>query len=375
MKKILITSTDLMMIQFLVPHVKYLAQNGFHVELACSEVGGRMADVRDAVAGSARAIHTLRLERSPVSPRNFLGYGDLKRLLRQNRYDVIWTNEPVMGVVTRLAANRYRKSGTKVAYMCHGFHFYKGSGKLNWLIYYPVERLMARLCDRIITINREDEQRAGTFACRDVVRIDGIGVNLQRLQCSCTAEDMRARLGIPEDAVMVVSVGELQHRKNHAVILRALAQLKNPAVQYVICGRGALLEQLQTLARQLGIGQQVHFLGYRRDIPDIMNAADIYAHPSAREGLGIACLEAMAFGLPLVTSNIQGIPDYVENGVTGFLCDPQDVQRFAEHLQRLIADPKLRARIGATNLQRVKKYDVTQICPVVRKLMDWEDSV
>ena len=84
MKKILITSTELMMIQFLVPHVKNLAENGFQVEIACSEVGGRMEEVRSALDGTVKAIHTLRLERSPVSPRNLLGYRDMKRLLKEN---------------------------------------------------------------------------------------------------------------------------------------------------------------------------------------------------------------------------------------------------------------------------------------------------
>ena len=100
MKKLLITSTDLMMIQFLVPHVKHLSENGFHVEIACSVVGDRIDDVRKAVEGCAKAIHIVRLERSPVSPNNLKGYGDMKRLLAENHYDIIWTNEPVMGVVT-----------------------------------------------------------------------------------------------------------------------------------------------------------------------------------------------------------------------------------------------------------------------------------
>ena len=114
MKKLLITSTDLMMIQFLVPHVKHLSENGYHVEIACSVVGDRIDDVRRVLEGYAKAIHIVRLERSPVSPNNLKGYGDMKRLLAENHYDIIWTNEPVMGVVTRLAARKLRKAGTKV---------------------------------------------------------------------------------------------------------------------------------------------------------------------------------------------------------------------------------------------------------------------
>ena len=370
MKKLLITSTDLMMIQFLVPHVKYLSENGFHVEIACSVVGDRIEDVRSALGGVAKKIHTVRLERSPVAPNNLKGYGDVKRLLEENKYDIIWTNEPVMGVVTRLAARKLRKQGTKVIYMCHGFHFYKGASLPSWLLYYPVERFMSRFCDMIVTINHEDEARAKTFHCPRVEHINGIGVDFSRLHCTVTREEKRRELGVTDEDILVLSVGELQTRKNHEAIIRAIARLNNSHVKYMICGRGVLLEHLQKLAEDLGIRNQVSFLGYRMDIPEIMRAADIYAHPSKREGLGLACLEAMASGLPLVTSNIQGIPDYVENGVTGFLCDPEDIARFTAHLKMLVEDEELRKRMASTNQERVRKYTVSQIRHAVKLLFD-----
>ena len=141
MKKLLLTCTDLMAIQFLVPHIRYLSQNGFSVELACSDVGGRLGDLHKALDGIA-PIHTVRLVRSPFSLGNRKGYGDLKKIIDGEHWDIIWTNEPVMGVMTRLAARSVRIHGTKVVYMVHGFHFYKGAPKKNWLIWYPVEKLM-----------------------------------------------------------------------------------------------------------------------------------------------------------------------------------------------------------------------------------------
>ena len=369
MKKLLITSTDMMMIQFLVPHVKYLSENGFHVELACSEVGARMDDVRNALGDVAKAIHTVRLERSPANPRNFLGYRDMRRLLAENQYDIIWTNEPVMGVVTRLAARDLRKSGTRVVYMCHGFHFFKGASLLNWLVFYPIERFMSRFCDCIVTINHEDEARAKTFHCPRVEYIHGIGIDTKRLTCQTSRSQMRQSLGLTDQDIMILSVGELQTRKNHEVILRALAKLDAAQVKYFICGRGVLQEHLQDLARELNITDKVLFLGYRLDIPDIMNAADIYAHPSRREGLGLACLEAMYFGLPLVTSNVQGIPDYNENGVTGFLCAPDDVDAFSDHMLMLIHDESLRYRIGRANQQNVDKFTLKQVQPDILNIM------
>ena len=372
MKKLLITSTDLMMIQFLVPHVKYLSENSFHVEIACSVVGDRIEDVRTALSGVAKKIHTVRLERSPVSPNNLKGYGDMKRLLEENKYDIIWTNEPVMGVVTRLAARKLRRQGTKVIYMCHGFHFYKGASLPSWLLYYPVERFMSRFCDMIVTINHEDEARAKTFHCPRVAHINGIGVDFSRLHCTVTREEKRRELGVTDEDILVLSVGELQTRKNHEAIIRAIARLNNSHVKYMICGLGVLLEHLQKLAEDLGIRDQVSFLGYRMDIPEIMRAADIYAHPSKREGLGLASLEAMASGLPLVTSNIQGIPDYVENGVTGYMCDPEDVEGFAEHLRLVVEDRELRLTIDRTNMERVKKYAITEIQPIIADLFDFK---
>lgn len=372
MKKLLITSTELMMIQFLVPHVKYLSENGFRVEIACSDVGGRMEDVRNALEGVVDAIYVLRLERSPVNPRNFLGYQDMRKLLHENHYDIIWTNEPVMGVVTRLAANKYRRRGTKVVYMCHGFHFYKGASLPNWLIFYPIERIMSRFCDMIVTINHEDEARAKTFHSPRVEYIHGIGVNTDRLHNRNEQSDIRAELGLTNEDFLVLSVGELNENKNQQVIIRAVAQLKDPKIHYLLCGKGDQREKLESLAKELGIAEHVHFLGYRKDVVDICYQCDVFAHPSRREGLGLAPLEAMYCGLPLVTSNVQGIPDYVENGVTGFMCDPTDVDGFAEHLRLLIRDKNLRERMVQTNLQQSDRYSVANIQPIIAVIMDCE---
>ena len=361
MKKILITSTELMMIQFLVPHVKNLAENGFQVEIACSEVGGRMEEVRSALDGTVKAIHTLRLERSPVSPRNLSGYRDMKQLLKENRYDIIWTNEPVMGVVTRLAANKYRKSGTKVMYMCHGFHFYKGASLPNWLVFYPVEKFMSRFCDTIVTINHEDEARAKTFHAPNVEYIHGIGVNTDRLHNRNEQSDIRAELGLKKEDFLVLSVGELNENKNQQVIIRALAQLNDPEIHYLLCGKGDKREYLESLAKELGIADRVHFLGYRKDVVDICHQCDVFAHASQREGISVASLEAMYCGLPLVMSTVRGAEDYLTDGESGFLRNAMDVDGFAVGIRNLKEDPFLRQSCGQKNQKAVKSFGLDQV--------------
>lgn len=360
MKKLLITSTDLMMIQFLVPHVRYLSQNGFQVEIACSEVGGRMADVRQAVEGFAK-VHTLRLVRSPFSPENRKGYRDMVALLKGNHYDIIWTNEPVMGVVTRLAARKYRKTGTKVVYMCHGFHFYKGAPLANWLIYYPVERLMSRFCDAIVTINHEDEARAKTFHCPRVEYIHGIGVDTERLRPQQTRGNIRRELGLSPEDFLVLSVGELNENKNQQVILRAIASLHDDSIHYLLCGRGDCLNALQQLARDLGIEKNVHFLGYRRDVVDICAQADVFAHPSKREGLPLAFMEAMYCGLPVICSRIRGNTDLIDEPEGGILCDCQNALGFASAIQRLKNDPELCHQCAEQNKRKIKEFCVERV--------------
>lgn len=370
MKRILLTCTDLMTIQFMVPHIRYLAENGFSVDLACSVVGDRLDDVKNAV-GNVAKIHTLRLVRSPFSPVNLKGYGDLKKILSENEYDIIWTNEPVMGVMTRLAARKVRKKGTKVLYMAHGFHFFKGAPLLNWLMWAPTEIIMSHFNDILVTINWEDYNWAKKHTHTPVIKhIDGIGVDFSERESVISREEKREQLGIKPDDILILSVGELQKRKNHQVIIEAIAALKNDKIKYIICGQGVLENHLRAVVAKNNLQNQVFFLGYRQDIPEIMSACDIFAHPSVREGLGLASLEAMASGLPLITSNVQGVPDYVENGVTGYMCSPKDVEAFTRNINTLVTDKELRQKIGTTNIDFVQKYRVEVIEPVIKEILD-----
>lgn len=355
-KRMLVTSTDLMMIQFLVPHVIHLSQNGFEVEIACSDVGGRMDEVRQKLEGYVSAIHVVRLVRSPASPENLKGYQDMKKVVEAGNYDVIWTNEPVMGVATRLAARKARKNGTKVVYMVHGFHFYKGAPKKYWLMFYPVERMMARFADMIVTINKEDCDRAKAMPVKEVKCIHGIGVNTARLQRSDEQNNVCEQLALTQEDFLVLSVGELNENKNHRVIIKAIGQLKDSKIHYIVCGKGEQLESLQKLAEEQKVGKNVHFLGYRKDVVDICSQVDIFAFPSHREGLGLAALEAMYCGLPLVTSNIRGPVDFMEDGKTGYICSADDVQAYSEAIAKLKNNKALCEQISKNNMEVVKPF-------------------
>lgn len=368
MKKILITSTDMMMMQFLLPHVHFLREQGYDVEVACSNVGGRIQEVINAVG--EEKVHIVKLFRNPIKLENFKGLKQLKEVINKGNYDLIWTNEPVMGVMTRLAAKKVRKAGTKVMYIVHGFHFFKGASKKNWLVFYPIEKLMSKKTDVLVTINKEDYERAKKLKCKDVRYIHGIGINTERLSQRANRTDVRKELNFNEDDFIVLSVGELNSNKNQETIINALGKIQDMQIQYVICGKGDNLSRLKMLVHTLGIEDNVHFLGYRKDVVDICSQSDVFVMPSKREGLPVASLEAMFCGLPLITSKCRGIVDVMEEGKTGYLHDFNDVDGFATSISKLKREKELRLQMGETNKERVKPYCIQETQVEVLKIIE-----
>ena len=176
-KKILITSTDVMMLQFLVPHVFYLQNQGYEVEVACSNVENHVDELKDIFKTKVK-MHLVELKRNPMQISNIRGLLQLMKIIKAGSYDIIWTNEPVMGIMTRLAARIVRRKKVKIIYVAHGFHFYKGAPKKNWIVYYPIEKIFSLFTDEIVTINNEDYNFARqNFTSAKVVKFPGIGIN------------------------------------------------------------------------------------------------------------------------------------------------------------------------------------------------------
>ena len=363
MKKLLITSTDVMMYQFLLPHALYLSTQGYQVDVACSFAEGyKNEGYHEYIANHLPEnsnFYSVNLERSPFAATNIKGFKQLSEIINNKKYDLIWTNEPVMGVLTRLAAYKARKKyGTKLMYLAHGYHFYEGAPKKNWIAY-PIEKVMSYFCDSMCMINWEDYHFTQKhFPYKPVFHIDGIGLDTQKFK-NVQVDKSRKRkdLGFTDDDILLLSVGELQTRKNHEPVIRAVAQIDNPKVKYIICGRGELEDHFRQLAKDLNIEDRLFLLGHRYDISEILKSVDIFIHPSLREGLGIAVIEAMSAGLPLITSNVQGMKDYVINEQTGYVVPTFDISEYKKAIEKLIVSPDYRKEIGENNINFALKYD------------------
>ena len=316
-------------------------------------------------------LHNIHFARSPFSSQNIDCYKQLKAIINENHFDLIHVHTPTVSILTRLAARKARKEGTTVMYTCHGFHFHNAAPKKNWMMFYPMERMMSRFCDYIVTINKEDFNRAKTFHAPNVRYIPGVGVNINRIHdCKIDKKAYKREIGVPEDCVLILSIGEMIERKNHEVIVRALAEVQNPNVYYAICGKGPLRDYLEQLAKELGVGDRVKFLGFRKDIPELCNTADISAFPSRIEGLGLAGIEAMAAGVPLVSSNVHGILDYVIDGKTGYALDPEDVDGFAKAISKLADDENLRNDMAANCWNAVAPFEIDNALRVMWGIYD-----
>ena len=168
---------------------------------------------------------------------------------------------------------------------------------------------------------------------------------------------------------LVLSVGELNENKNQKVIIQAISLLKDKKIHYILCGKGEQIDYLKSLVEDKNLKQNVHFLGYRTDVVDICSQSDVYVMPSKREGLPVASLEAMYCGLPLVTSNIRGLMDVMKNGVSGYMCNPEDIKGFAKGIKKLKENPEMRKKMGIHNRETVKQYCIEETKKEVLKLI------
>ena len=313
-------------------------------------------------------LHHIDLARTPYSPKNIKAYKQLCKIIRDEQIDYIHCNTPTGGLLGRLAGKKCKVK--KVIYQVHGFHFYKGAPKFNWLVYYPIEKWLAHHTDALITINQEDYELAkNKFHLRNngkVYYVPGVGIDVSRYVVAIHAE-LRASLGIGKDDIMLISTGDLVERKKYKLAIEAIAKANLKNLKYCICGKGPQLDELKRYASSLGVAGQVLFLGGHSNIKDLLQAADIFLLTTKQEGMSHSMMEAMASGIPCVASRIRGNIDLLEDGVGGYLCDVDSPIEFADAIKKLAENPDLRKQLGKENLRHILEFD---ICKITHKMED-----
>lgn len=350
--------------KFHIPTIHLLREHGWQVDVACK---------LDAQVPEASTAYNMCWERTPFTFKTFKGIRQLKFLIRENHYDIIYCHTPVGGLVARFAARKFRKSGTKVIYCAHGLHFYKGAPLINWLLYYPMEKLMARFTDMFITINSEDFERVRkNFNPNMAVKIiNGIGVNFNRLKIKnkqTVRQAYRQNLGIPNDAIVMIYVAEILKNKNQAMLIKVLELLQRKGLKcwLLLPGPDHHNGEFKRLANEFRLSEYVKFLGWRSDIGELMAASDIYVASSIREGFGINLVEAQYCGLPVVATSNRGHKAIIQDGSNGLLVKINDSEAMANRVEQLINTPSLYKQMAQID---VSSYSCDSVAETIEQYL------
>lgn len=301
------------------------------------------------------------LDRSPYSVKNMKAYKQLVDFIKKEKIDYIHCNTPVGGILGRLAGEKCKVK--RIIYEAHGFHFYKGAPKKNWMIYYPVEKWLAKKTDAIITINNEDFERAKTFKLKNngrVYYVPGVGMDLSQYDVQDTAREIKRReLNLKSTDFALISMGDLIERKNYKIAIEVVAKLKNPNVHYLICGAGPEEEDLKKLSENLGVEKQVHFLGFRNDIKELLKSADTFLFTSKQEGLARSLMEAMASKIPCVVSKIRGNVELIHDNENGFLCG--NVDDYVASIKKIMQSPELADIFKEKSFEHLNNFSIAKV--------------
>lgn len=357
MKKVLFVSNVLSHIHaFHLPYIKWFQDHGYEVHVMANNNGQQ-------TEGFDR-YYDVKIIRSPFSLGNIKAYRDAKRIIEEENYDVVHCHTPMGGVIGRLASKGIRKRGAKVIYTAHGFHFYNGAPLINWLLYYTMEKSLVKNTDAIVTINTEDharlEKMIGKRLCRPYY-VKGVGIDTGRFFPSPQEiREQKKEANGYGGKILLFYAAEFIKRKNHTFLIENFAKVaaEYPNAMLLLAGKGPLQEKMEQLVRRLSLEDRVQFLGFRRDIPELLSMVDINLSTSLQEGLPINVVEGVASGCPELVSDIRGNIDIVQDGYNGFVYRGGQADDFCRKAAQLLGNAQLREQMSRNNLEQIKELDI-----------------
>lgn len=367
-KILLLSTTDNMIGNFMIPHIKRMQEQGAEIHCACNKRGFHFDLVKEETGA---IMHDIYLTRFPFNPKLIKGYNALKKLHKEYSFDLIHCMQPVGGVMGRMLAKKFK---LPCIYVAHGFHFYKGAPLANRLIYKTIEKYCSKFTTSLVTMNEEDYEASKLMKAKNTYKINGIGIDLSKYKTDegFNKSEFRKTLGLSDDDFVMVSIGELNENKNTLMLLDVVKEIKDEKFKYLICGEGPLKEDFEKKIKEYGLENRVQLLGFRRDVPSILNSVNLYVMPSIREGLSKAMMEAMAYGLPVVASKIRGNVDLIGENEGGILVPATDVNGFKEAIETLKSNAELNKSYGKRNLEFIKNFSIetvlTQMDEVYKEL-------
>jgi glycosyltransferase involved in cell wall biosynthesis len=334
------------------------AMSEYDVTLATGVDHGPEGDLLERAEKSVNLVLVPELERSVNPIADVRALWKLYRLIRRGRYHIVHTHSSKAGVLGRIAA---KMAGTPlIVHTLHSlvFHEYQ-----PWIVnrtWWLVKKICAPMTDHFLSVSSIISQKAVAAGVDEPGKFTTVysGMELDWfLNSKADGAAVRREFGIPEDAPVVGKIARLFPLKGHDELLDAAPEIvrRIPNVRFFLIGDGILYDHLRERARAAGILDNFVFAGLiqRERIPEMLAAMDVVVHTSLREGLARVLPQALAMGKPCVSFDIDGAPEAVLDGQTGYLVRAYDYQTLADRISRLLADPELRATMGANGRRHV----------------------
>lgn len=328
--KVLFCATvDSHIISFHLPYLKYFKDRGYEVHVATNT---------DSKIPYCDVKHKIPFERSPFKINNLKAISKLKKVIDCHNFNFIHCHTPMGGVITRIASRKTRREGTKVIYTAHGFHFYKGAPPHFWLLFYNIEKYLSKYTDAIITMNKEDYTIAkNKFKKTLVYFTEGVGIEEDNFNFDISDEDkteLRKSLGLTEQDFIMIYPAELSKRKNQIWLIKTVNKIikQNNNIHLLLPGNDILNGKCQKISEKLNLQNNIHFLGYRKDISKLLKISDIAISSSRQEGLPMNIIEALYSKIPVVATNCRGNRDLIKNEINGYLVRQGDTKDFCEKI-------------------------------------------
>lgn len=355
-KKVLFTATvDSHILHFHIPYLKYFKEQGYEVHVATNG---------DEIIPYCDIKHKVSFETSPLKVNNLKAIIQLKKIIEKEKFNIIHCHTPMGSVVTRLSAMKSRKKyNTKVLYTAHGFHFFAGAPIWNWLIYYPVEKILSYKTDCLITINEEDYKLAkNKFHAKRIELVNGVGVNENKFNIEITEKEkqrLRKEIGLKDDDFVLIYPAELTKRKNQGMLLNVMKTLKDDGynnIKLILPGLDLLKGKYQQMAKDLGVEENIKFLGYRLDVNKLLKISNLLVSTSKQEGLPVNIIEAIMSDLPVIATDCRGNRDLINNGENGYIV--KDENQMKEKIINFIKKEKF---IIEENEKYKEKYKIENV--------------
>ena len=347
-----------------IPYLKYFKDNGYEVHTATND---------NKLLDSVSKSYKLSIKRTPYSFKNIRAIFELKKIIDMNQYDIIHTHTPMGAVITRIAARKARKNGTRVIYTAHGFHFFKGSPLMYYVLYFPIEKILSRWTDMIITMNKEDYEFAKKHFKTKIKYVPGVGFDEDKFKSRLKNEDkvkLRKSIGLSNRDYVITYVAEISKRKRQDYLLKVISKMKVTNEKFLFIGDDTNSVRVRKLIDKYRLQDVVKIIGFNDSVSSYLDISDLVISVSMQEGLPLNIMEAMYKQKPIIVTNCRGNRDLIKNKINGLVVDLNDVDGLIKSIIYFKNNRLGVKKMANKNKVLVNRYSINSVMPKMKKIYE-----